>query len=168
MTFLRKKVSIIVGAIALLIFASFYIYRFQYMPKIGQVTMPNSDSTLVKKEVLKLYGIPVDSFSIVTDVIKRNEMLLTILMNYNLPEGSLANLLNMPNSEFDLRKIKAGNRYTLFLHKDSLSTLRYFVYEHTPVDYVRIRFDDTVSVEIGHKEVTQKRKSATGTITTSL
>jgi murein DD-endopeptidase MepM/ murein hydrolase activator NlpD len=168
MKFSQKKFSIAIVILLLIASASYYFFRFQYIPRNGEVIIPQPDSTLVKREVLKLYGIPVDSFEIVSDVVKRNDMLLSILINYNLPEGSLASLLNMPIREFDLRKIKAGNRYTVFLHKDSLSTLHYFVYENTPVDFVRISFGDSVAVELGHKEVVQKTKFASGLITTSL
>jgi murein DD-endopeptidase MepM/ murein hydrolase activator NlpD len=95
-------------------------------------------------------------------------MLLTILLNYNLPEGSLASLISNPHKEFDLRKIKAGNHYTVFLDKDTLSTLRYLVYEQTPVDFIRISFGDTVCIYKGHKNVVQIQKTANGVITTSL
>jgi murein DD-endopeptidase MepM/ murein hydrolase activator NlpD len=168
MKFSIKKIS--VAAVFLIVIASvtFYFYKFQYIPRNGEVIVPQPDSTLVEKEVLKLYGIPIDSFDILTDMVKRNEMLLSILINYNLPDGSLASLLNMPIREFDLRKIKAGNRYTVFLHRDSLSTLHYLVYEITPVDFVRFSFGDSVAVELGHKEVVQKTKFASGTISTSL
>jgi murein DD-endopeptidase MepM/ murein hydrolase activator NlpD len=95
-------------------------------------------------------------------------MLVSILLIYNLPEGSLANLLISPKSEFDLRKIKAGNHYTVFLEKDSIASLRYFIYEITPVDYVKIGFKDSVTIVVGHKDIKQERKFACGTITTSL
>jgi len=167
MKLISKKGLIATGIVVLLV-AAFAIFKYKYFPKYKKIEIPEIDSTVIEREVLKLYDIPVDSFDIVTDVVKRNEMLLTILMNYNLPEGSLANLLNMPKGEFDLRKIRAGNHYVLFLHKDSLSTLQYFVYEHTPVDYVKISFVDSVTIEVGHKEVKQVRKNASGLITTSL
>jgi murein DD-endopeptidase MepM/ murein hydrolase activator NlpD len=168
MKFSAKKVSIGLGIIILIVALTYYFFRFQYLPRNGETVLPDADSVLLKKDALKLYDIPVDSFVIVTDVVKRNEMLLTILLNYNLPEGNLTNLLIKPSSVFDVRKIKAGNHYTLFFHKDSLTTLRYFVYEQTPVDFVKISFGDSISVELGHKKVFQKRKFANGSITTSL
>jgi murein DD-endopeptidase MepM/ murein hydrolase activator NlpD len=167
MKFSGKKLSII-GVVVLVLLLLVYFFRYQYIPRNGVDIDSTVDSTLITKEVLKLYDIPVDSFAIVTDVVKRNEMLLTILLNYNLPEGSLSNLLIAPHKEFDLRKIKAGNRYTIFLHKDSLSSLRYFVYEISPVDFVKIGFDDSVTMVLGHKQITLERKSANGIITTSL
>jgi len=168
MKFSKKRVAVFALILTFLSFCVIYFFKFQYIPKSKEVIISRPDSTRVEKEVLKLYGIRVDSFEIETDVVKRNEMLLTILLNYNLPEGSLASLLGKPHKEFDLRKIKAGNHYTVFLEKDSISTLRYLVYEQTPVDFVRISFSDTVRLDIGHKNVTQVQKTATGVISTSL
>jgi murein DD-endopeptidase MepM/ murein hydrolase activator NlpD len=95
-------------------------------------------------------------------------MLLNILTHYHLPEGAVAGLIANEHKGFDLRKIRAGNKYAIFLEKDSLATLRYLVYEHTPVDYVLFSFFDKVSIEMGQKEVIQKSQFAGGSIVTSL
>jgi hypothetical protein len=168
MKFSNKRITVILLILVLLSICTIYFFKFQYIPKSRDVIISHPDSTQVKKEVLKLYGLRVDSFEIISDVVKRNETLLNILLNYNLPEGSLTSLIGKPHKEFDLRKIKAGNHYTVFLEKDSISTLRYLVYEQTPVDFVRISFSDTVRLDIGHKNVTQVQKTATGVISTSL
>jgi murein DD-endopeptidase MepM/ murein hydrolase activator NlpD len=118
--------------------------------------------------VIKLYGIPVETFTIRYDVVKRDQMLLNILANYHLPEGAINDLISKEHKAFDLRKIRAGNQYTVFLENDSLSTLRYLVYEHSPVEFVRFSFLDSVSIEVGYKEVRNERKFSRGTITTSL
>jgi murein DD-endopeptidase MepM/ murein hydrolase activator NlpD len=124
--------------------------------------------TLVEKKVSKLYDIPVDSFVVVFDKVRHNQILSAILSNFRLPDGSLSQLIANGNKKFDLRKIRAGNKYTAFLKKDSVSTLRYLVYEITPIDYVRFSFGDSLTIELGKKEVVQQRKFASGTIQTSL
>jgi murein DD-endopeptidase MepM/ murein hydrolase activator NlpD len=126
------------------------------------------DSIPVQQEIERLYGIPVDSFTVQFDVVKRNQMLLNILSAYHLPEGAVAGLLASDRGKFDFRKIRAGNKYAVFLDNDSLHTLRYFVYEHTPVEFVLFSFLDTVTIETGEKEVVQKRKVVMGSIQTSL
>ncbi|NJK85710.1 MAG: hypothetical protein HC906_06845 [Bacteroidales bacterium] len=52
--------------------------------------------------------------------------------------------------------------------KDSLFTLNYFVYEHSPIDYVLFDFTDSVKMFLKHKEVKMIEKIASGTIVTSL
>lgn len=169
---MKSKVSKTLIFLSIVILAGgtcFYYFKFHFIPKMGVIEISAPHDTLqVKKEVVKLYGIPVDSFRISYDVVKRNQMLLSILNNYNLPEGSIENLITYEHKVFDLRKIRAGNKYILFSEKDSLSTLRYLVYEHTPIHYVRFSFGDSVKIEAGEKEVVQIRKRASGVINSSL
>ncbi len=145
-----------------------YFYYYQYIPRGQVIEIPVTDTVQAPEEVLRLYGIPVDSFTIQFDVVKRNQMLLNILSDYRLPEGAIAGLISNEHKAFDLRKIRAGNKFAVFLEKDTLSTLRYLAYEHTPIEYVLFSFADSVIIEIGQKEVLQKRQFAQGSITTSL
>jgi murein DD-endopeptidase MepM/ murein hydrolase activator NlpD len=121
-----------------------------------------------KNKVSELYGLPVDSFSIEFDKVRHNQILSAILSGYHLPEGAISKLVADRNTHFDLRRIKAGNKYAAFIKKDSSALLRYFVYEITPVDFVVFSFGDSLTIQIGKKHVTQKREFATGTIKTSL
>lgn len=165
---MKRKWIIILTAVLVSAVSGSYFYYYHFIPKRGEVEIVEADTLLTKKEEIRLYDIPVDSFEIVYDVVKRNQMLLSILSNYLLPEGSIPSLITQEHHAFDLRKIRAGNKYALFLEKDSLRTLRYLVYEHTPVEYVRFSFGDSVKIELGHKEVKQERKFSQGKINTSL
>ncbi len=100
--------------------------------------------------------------------IKRNENLGQILEQFNLPEHSLAQLLQYSNRSFDLRKMRVGNPYTVFLSKDSVPQLQYLVYEHSPIDYVVFDFMDSVKISVEQKEITTIQKKAHGEIHTSL
>ncbi len=143
-----------------------YFYYYQYVPKTDIVEVTDTIPTV--REIVKMYGIPVDSFTVVFDVVKRNQMLLNILSGYHLPEGAIAGLIASDQKVFDLRKIRAGNKYAVFLERDSAETLRYFVYEHTPVEFVRFSFLDSVIIEIEEKEIIYKQQVANGSIHTSL
>jgi murein DD-endopeptidase MepM/ murein hydrolase activator NlpD len=164
------KYSKLWALVVLLILISLtaYFYYYQYIPRGEMIDIPVTDTVHVQEEVLRLYGIPVDSFQIRYNIVKRNQMLLNILSEYHLPDGAVAGLITNEHKAFDLRKIRAGNNYTVFLDKDSLSTLRYLVYEHTPIEYVLFAFSDSVTIELGQKEVQQKQLSARGSIHTSL
>lgn len=165
---MKHKWVILIGVILLLAVIGSYFYYYHFIPNRGEVEIVEADTLLTVKEEIHLYDIPVDSFEIIYDVVKRNQMLLSILSYYHLPEGSIPSLILQEHQAFDLRKIRAGNKYAVFLEKDTLRTLRYLVYEHTPVEYVRFSFGDTVNIEVGYKEVRQERKSAQGKIITSL
>jgi len=115
-----------------------------------------------------LYGLAVDSFKVETGKIGRNQNLGSILQQFNLPERSLTQLLLYSANNFDVRKIRVGNPYTVFLSRDSLSQLQYLVYEHSPVDYVVFDFKDSVRIAVRQKEITTVKKRVQGEIITSL
>jgi len=161
------KIIVVVVILVFTLCVSYFYYYYHIPPQQSEEVI---DTVITPpKVIVKLYDIPVDSYNIISDVVKRNEILLGILRDYHLPENAIRNLILIDRKIFDLRKIKSGNKYTLFLDKnDSLQTLRHLVYEHTPIEFVRFSFTDTVLVELGHKEVVQKRKIASGSITSSL
>ena len=161
-----KIVSIITVLVVTLLIS--YFYYFHFIPKGETIEITDADSTQVQQEVVKMYGIPIDSFRIEFNTVKQNQMLLNILSAYHLPEGAVSGLISRKHSAFDLRKIRAGNKYAVFLEPDSMQTLRYFVYEHTPIDYVLFSFVDTVSVTLGQKEIENRRQVVEGSIETSL
>jgi murein DD-endopeptidase MepM/ murein hydrolase activator NlpD len=160
--------NILAAVLALLILGMFIAVFMRYNASHQEIPYTKETDTLVEHKVSKLYGIPVDSFTMDFDEVRHNQILSSILSTYHLPERALAQLITNSKGKFDLRKIRSGNKYTAFIKKDSQSLLRYLVYEISPVDYVLFSFGDTVKIEIGKKEVIQKQKFSSGTIKTSL
>lgn len=166
---MKRSVWKIVVAIAIVLSGIIYLVYFKYhhLPKDGILIEAAPDSSVVI-EIPKLYGIPIDSFRIEEGRIKRNQTLGNLLKNYNMPDGSFQQLLSVPRDSFDLRKIRSGNKYVLFFDKDSAETLRYFVYEHTLVDYNKLCFFDSVWATNGQKPITIVQQKYTGKIESSL
>ena len=164
---MKKKLVLLVLSIAvLLVVSTTLLIVYEDYPKIPLVEV--QDSGVVQPVTPLLYELPVDSFAVETGKIRRNENLGQILERYNLPEHSLAQLLQYANRSFDLRKMRVGNPYTVFLSKDSLARLKYLVYEHSPVDYVVFDFKDSVKISVKQKEITTIQRKAYGEIQTSL
>ena len=116
----------------------------------------------------RLYGLAVDSFNIEANIVKRDQNMGKILSSYSLPERAFTQLMLYGSEIFDLRKIRNGNKYTAFLSKDTLYTLKYLVYEHSPVEYVMFDFTDSVKVSVRQKEVMKRQQKVSGEIVTSL
>lgn len=127
-----------------------------------------SQSSSVEKPVTRLYGIAVDSFIVENNTVGRDQNLGQILHKYVLPERAFTQLLMYADRVFDLRKIRHGNNYTAFVSNDTLNRLQYFVYEHSPIEYVVFDFTDSVRISLEQKEVITKQKKVSGEITTSL
>ena len=129
------------------------------------------DSLTIKEEVKPanlMFGLPVDSFVIENNKVKRNEFLASILLKYDIPYKQIDLLATKSKDTFDVRKIKVGNPYYVFLDNDSLHTARYFVYEIDKVNYVVYNLMDSITINLGQKEIRKVNKTATGIITSSL
>ena len=119
----------------------------------------------IEHKVEYFYGIPVDSFTVVQGIIRRNQMLGNILYDYGVSNREVYELSLLPREKFDVRRVKAGNRYALFL--DSIG-VRYLVYEQDRVNYAVVHFEDSVHVESREKPVDNRRLEASGELVTSL
>ena len=163
------RTGIAVAAVAILIFGSIWFFRYQYLPKNKIVINKLEVADTAAPQIPRLYNIPLDSFEVVHAKIKRNQMLGDIFQQYNMPSGYMSQLIQMSRKQFDLRKIRAGKPYSIFLSKDTTAQLQYFVYEQTPVKYVILEFmPDSIAVTHGEKPVITVRNKATGTIESSL
>ncbi len=112
-----------------------------------------------------IYGIPADSFTVVEGVIGRNQFLGNILHDYGVSNRQVYEMSLLPNEEFNVRQMKAGNRYAVFL--DSVG-VRYLVYEKDRVKYAVVHFDDSVHVEVCEKPVEVRTLEASGEVVVSL
>lgn len=127
-----------------------------------------TDSLEIILEIRREFGIPIDSFEIVRGKVLRNQNMGSILANFGINNGFINRLNRIDKNVFDPRRIRAGNNWNAFLTPDSLSILKYFVYEHSPVDYVFFDFNDSIHVEKRVKEVTTIIQKGSGLITSSL
>lgn len=126
------------------------------------------DTTNFQPVIIREYGLAIDSFIVLKGKIKRNQNLSEILAKYKVPDTTIHRIAEKSKKIFDLRKIRYGNKYTAFCNNDSLNTLKYFVYEHTPVEYIIFEISDSIRVDKKEKEVVTVKKTASGTINTSL
>jgi len=119
----------------------------------------------IERQIEFRYGIPVDSFEVITGTIRRNELLGTILQSYGVTARQVYDISNLPREILDSRKIKAGNQYAII--KDSIA-VKYFVYEKDLVNYAVVHLEDSIHVEVGAKPVEVKNYELSGQINSSL
>jgi len=114
------------------------------------------------------FGIQKDSFTVAKLTVKRNETLADILLKYNVTYKTISEIAASAKPKFDVRKIRAGNNYDIYISKDSLEVLKYFIYEKDKVNYVVVSVGDSIQIRIGKKEVRIKQREAKGIINSSL
>lgn len=128
------------------------------------------DSTIVSQpdSSVFMYGIPSDSFELVTGHIKRNGFLSSILLEHGVKMEEIDMAIKNSATVFDVRKIRSGKNYTLFLKKDSSARASYLVYEHDPTTCYVFSFNDSLNITPYRKEIKKVIKYASATIETSL
>jgi murein DD-endopeptidase MepM/ murein hydrolase activator NlpD len=141
---------------------------YQYNGKRGVVAVPVEQETVTEVLLNTEFGLNLDSFEVVKSRVGNGEFLANILLPYNVSYQDIHTLAEKSKSVFDVRKLAAGNPYTLFLSKDSAQHLAYFVYQPNAVEYVVYALQDSVHIWTGKKEIVTEVHSVAGRIETSL
>ena len=115
-----------------------------------------------------LYGLPIDSFNIITGHIKSNEFLSDILTGNGVSYATVDKLLKNSSEVFDVRNIRAGSNYQFFTKPDSLPKAYYFIYEHDLSTYYIFSLVDSLNVTVFKPQTHTEIKFASGIIETSL
>ncbi len=155
------RLSIVVAIVTVLLIATVVgvvLYYQRETPAIVAVPTPPP---------MVAYGIRIDSLNIVYGSVTNNQNLSTLLSPF-VPNGTIDQIAKKTTETFDVRKIKAGNRYARVFSKDTLKRTLYFIYEINPIDFVVYDFTDSLKVYKDKKKVTRLIKTANGTISSSL
>ena len=142
---------------------------------VGRLLWPVNKIPVTKEIILNipepkiLYGLRSDSFHVEESFIGRNENLSDILSERGVSTQTIDQIARNSLSVFDVRKMRAGNRFTAFYSPDSTRTLRYLAYENNAIEYfVYDLTNDPPKVTAGKKDVISKRRIASGVIRSSL
>ncbi|MGD0342940.1 MAG: peptidoglycan DD-metalloendopeptidase family protein [Bacteroidales bacterium] len=133
-----------------------------------EAVKPDSASLTRQKAPVLVFGIPCDSFNLISGHIKPNGFLSQILLEHGVTLQEIDQIIKNSKSTFDVRNIRSGNNYTLFCDADSSGRARYLVYEHDPTTCYIFSFRDSLNITPFHKEISKVIKYSSGTIETSL
>jgi murein DD-endopeptidase MepM/ murein hydrolase activator NlpD len=115
-----------------------------------------------------VFGIPLGTQAVIEKKVRKHETFRDILVRHNV-SGSLINQLSLvPRTLFDSRKIFPDRSYTVIHRGDTSQGTRALVYEPNPIDYVVFHLEDTLWVELCHRDVKAVERIATGVIESSL
>lgn len=117
-----------------------------------------------------LYGINADDYRTETGEVDTGETMGKILSAYGVSAGTVDRLDRAAREVFPLRNIRAGHRYTVFIHEDSLNTphVDHLVYESSVTDYVVFSLGDSIAIRRDTKPSTIRRTKRSATINSSL
>ena len=136
--------------------------------KLENLAEGNEADSVAAFEPTLLYGIPVDSFQVVTGKIRWSQTLSAILEDYNVTQETIYELARVSRPVYDVRKLKAGNTYTLLLENDSLRSAREFIFEPDSRSYVVFHLRDSVYAEYIHRPVKMVERTIAAVIQSSV
>lgn len=116
------------------------------------------------------FGIAVDAYRIDTNTVNNGETLGGIFNRLGATQQQMADIIRLPLSEFDYRKIKPGKTYYAFFQTDScgLEQLCYWVYVDNIRETVVLHLQDSLHVERIVKPIVTTQRSAQAVIESSL
>ena len=113
----------------------------------------NSDTSM-EVEPKKEFGFVLDDFIVKRDTIKRGDSFGEILERNHIGYPRIFNIAEKVKDSFDIRKLQVGKPYTLLCTNDSLQTPECFIYQPNSIDYVVIKFSDSIETYRGQKPIT--------------
>lgn len=159
----KKRTVLIILVAACLVVIFFIIRYFLQTPCI----IEDDDETYTPEPLTK-YGIPVDSLVLYEGVVLPRETLSDILGRYNVSSADIYKLAEKADGIFNLRRIKAGQNFSVLCLNDSMQTVKYFIYEESPTSFVVFNLGDTINVYTAEREIERRIKISDGTIESSL
>lgn len=165
----KKNIFISIIVIVLLIPVAYLLVQ-----RYNHPASPVTEETLDSLEVIEIpepdlvYGLPVDSFHIEENKVKRNQFLADIFLKAGVDYPTINTIVEKSKLVFDVRKIKVGNDYLLFYSPDSIRQLKHFVYAIDNTDYMVVSLQDSIHVYRDAKEIKSEPKTASGVINSSL
>jgi len=113
------------------------------------------------------YGIQVDSFDIVEGKIRWNQTLSDLLRDYNVSGEQLYEISRKSKDVYDVRKLKAGKEFSLVVTRDSIPTVRQFIFEPDLISYVIYHFTDSIHAQYEVKETNIEERHIASEINSS-
>lgn len=157
------------GIIAISIIVIVFMLCFPFDVKRGDAFgngINVGDTTIME------YGIPISMYDVKVEKVRNGEFFSTILSRNGISQKTIYDISQKSKGVFDLRQIRVGHEYHLYLTNpsDSLQNpnLDYMVYEKDAHSFVVFGFKDSLSVAIHEKEIETTLKYVEVTINNSL
>lgn len=129
---------------------------------------PDHEEEAIALEEDLFFNINVDSLSIESYIVKRNENISDILDDHGIPYVKVLEMVNNSKDILNVKKIRRGNKYHILKSEDSLHSCQYLIYEKNRVDYIVVQFGDSVMAWEGKKEVRRVLDTVAGVVESSL
>ena len=115
-----------------------------------------------------IYGLFTDSLTQFEGVVKKNETLTDILLPHSVSYQKVSEISKIARDTWNVRKIQKGRKYIVFSSTDSIKSVKYFIYENDPINFVVVDLSDSINITKGQKDIVIKERRVAGEIKSSL
>ena len=161
----NRKIYWIIGLFIVTTITGLTLVLIPYFQKLPTIS---EDIVIEIQKSKLLFGLPVDSFHIEESTVSRNQNLSDILIDRGVSTSDIDQIAKNSLPVFDVRRMRAGNKYTVFYSKDSSRNPKFLAYENNSVEYYLYSLTDSLNVIPGKHEVVSKRQIMSGVIHSSL
>jgi murein DD-endopeptidase MepM/ murein hydrolase activator NlpD len=125
---------------------------------------------IAKKEpIIKDYGFTFNDYKVVRDTIRSGDTFSALLQKFPLRDSlTIHQVTEKVKDSFNVRRIKVGKPYILFLDKKKPNTLKALVYIEDRIQYTVVDFRDSLVVSNKQKPTRIKRRVVAAEINGSL
>lgn len=125
--------------------------------------------TVKKEPIIKEYGFTFNDYKVVRDTIRSGDTFGKLLEKFPLRDSlRVHDVTEKVKDSFNVRRIKAGKPYIMFLDKKKPNTLKALVYIEDRISYTVLDFRDSIAVFNKKKPTVLKRKVVAAQIEGSL
>ena len=114
------------------------------------------------------YGLPMANYKIENGTLMRNQNLSDLLAQKGVAQETIHAINENTEGVFDVRSMRVGQPYIFFMSEDSTHSLKYLVYEHNPIEYVVVDFENELRVTKGLKPTLWRKDQIKGRVESSL
>ncbi len=161
----KKKQIIFSSLLGIVLLVVIFMPKKETSEPLDEIEVTDS---LEVKEITYKYGIPIDDYDVDYGIVKKNQSLSTILQKHGLSVREVHRLVEKSKDVFDVRKIRSGQAYAVFITRDSIPETCYFVYEIDPKSYVVFDLRGDYRVTMGENPVEWRRNELHGVVESSL
>ncbi len=135
----------------------------EVIPEVSVETVPDGEVA----GLCRMFNLPLTDYGQEHEVIRKNENLASILQSRGVDYQQVYSLTQKARGVFDLRKLKAGNPYTL-LYAPGAPEPSYFIYEENYRTHVCFSLTDSLWVARAEIPIEIQEKFVDITISSSL
>ncbi|CDF81014.1 peptidase, M23 family [Formosa agariphila KMM 3901] len=130
------------------------------------------DLAVIEKEIVDPdvyeFGFNLSDYIVKRDTVKSGDNFGEILQRNNIGFSKIYEIAEKTKDSFDIRKIQIGKPYTLLCAKDSLETLKTFIYQPNKEEYVVVNFQDSIHAFTSRKPIKYVEKEYSGVINSNI